>query len=304
MIKSSPLCKFAHANIHVNNIPARTLKNSMDKTQDLKPQPEWRSRLHEIIFEADTPAGKFFDVALIICIVLSVAAVMLDSIKVINVQYGDYLLAAEWMFTIFFTVEYILRLLSIRQPILYARSFFGIVDLLAIVPTYISVIFPGTQFLLVVRVLRVLRIFRVLKLAQHVSEANVLVAALWESRRKITVFLYAVMTIVIICGATMYLIESEEAGFTSIPRGIYWAIVTLTTVGYGDISPQSVLGQAIASLIMIMGYAIIAVPTGIVTAEISNQAKKKRISTQCCPNCSAEGHDFNALFCKYCGFKL
>jgi len=259
-----------------------------------------RSRLHEIIFEADTPAGKLFDVLLILSIVLSVILVMLDSVSSIRQSYGDLLYLGEWTFTILFTIEYILRLYSVGRPLAYATSFFGVVDLLAILPTYLSIIFPGSQYFLVIRLLRVLRIFRVLKLVQYVGEARLLMQAMRASRRKITVFLFVVLTLVIIFGSLMYIIEDSQSGFTSIPQSIYWAIVTLTTVGYGDISPQTGLGQTLAALIMIIGYAIIAVPTGIVTAELT-QGYKKSVSTQSCPQCSAEGHDPDAEYCKYCG---
>ena len=262
-----------------------------------------RSRLHEIIFEADTPAGKLFDVLLILSIVLSVVLVMLDSVSSIRQSYGDLLYLGEWAFTILFTIEYILRLYSVGRPLAYATSFFGVVDLLAILPTYLSIIFPGSQYFLVIRLLRVLRIFRVLKLVQYVGEARLLMQAMRASRRKITVFLFVVLTLVIIFGSLMYIIEDSQSGFTSIPQSIYWAIVTLTTVGYGDISPQTGLGQTLASLIMIIGYGIIAVPTGIVTAELT-QVYKKTISTQACTQCSAEGHDPDAKHCKYCGSML
>lgn len=262
-----------------------------------------RSRLHEIIFEADTPAGKLFDVLLILSIVISVVLVMLDSVSDIQKTYGDLLYIGEWVFTVLFTIEYLLRLYSVGRPLSYAISFFGIVDLLAILPTYLSLIFPGAQFFLVIRILRVLRVFRVLKLVQYVSEARVLMQAMRASRRKITVFLFVVMTLVVIFGSLMYVIEDPKSGFTSIPQSIYWAIVTLTTVGYGDISPQTGLGQTLAALIMIIGYGIIAVPTGIVTVELT-QSYKKSISTQSCRQCSSEGHDPDAEYCKYCGEAL
>ncbi len=267
------------------------------------PPSPLRARLHEIIFEADTPAGKLFDVLLIVSIILSVIMVMLDSVGSIRASYGRLLYFGEWFFTILFTIEYLLRLYSVGRPAAYATSFFGIIDLLAVLPTYLSIFFPGTQYFLIIRILRVLRIFRVLKLVQYLGEARMLSQALRASRRKITVFLFGVLTVVVIFGALMYLIEDPDSGFTSIPQSIYWTIVTLTTVGYGDISPQTALGQTIASLIMIIGYGIIAVPTGIVTAELS-QFYKKSISTQACPECSAEGHDRDAKFCKYCGTRL
>ena len=262
-----------------------------------------RQRLHEIIFEADTAAGKLFDVCLILCIVISVILVMLDSVSSIRASWGKALYISEWFFTILFTIEYFLRLFSVGRPIKYATSFFGVIDLLAILPTYFSVILPGSQYLLVIRILRVLRIFRVFKLVQYLSEANLLIQALRASRRKITVFIFTVLTLVIIFGSLMYLIEDASNGFTSIPRSIYWAIVTLTTVGYGDISPKTGIGQAIAAVIMIIGYAIIAVPTGIVTVELSH-AFKKKFSTTACPQCSLEGHDSDATHCKYCGARL
>jgi len=262
-----------------------------------------RQKLYEVIFEAETPAGKYFDELLIASIVLSVIAVMLDSVAAIRQTYGVLLNAVEWFFTLLFTIEYVLRLSCVRRPVSYATSFFGIVDLLAILPTFLSLLVPGTQFFLVIRLLRVLRIFRVLKLVKYLGEAHLLIQALRASRRKITVFLFAVFTLVVIMGSLMYVVEGEKNGFTSIPRSIYWAIVTLTTVGYGDISPKTGLGQTLAACIMIMGYSIIAVPTGIVTVAIS-QATMKSITTRACPTCSAEGHDSDAGFCKYCGAKL
>lgn len=263
----------------------------------------WRLRMHEIIFEADTPAGKWFDVLLIVAILTSVILVLLDSVSAIQKSYGQILLAGEWLFTVLFTIEYLLRLLSVGRPVAYATSFYGVVDLLAILPTYLSIFVPGAQYLLVIRILRVLRIFRILKLVQYLGEARLLLQALRASMRKIIVFLVAVLTLVTIFGALIYLVEDPQNGFTSIPKSIYWAIVTLTTVGYGDISPQTILGQLISSLIMIIGYGIIAVPTGIVTVELA-QAFKRQISTQACPECSAEGHDKDAKYCKYCGSRL
>jgi voltage-gated potassium channel len=262
-----------------------------------------QERIHEIIFEADTPAGKTFDVVLMVLIILSVVAVMLESTTVVAERYGPWLRAFEWIVTIVFTIEYLLRLYCVRKPARYARSFFGVVDLLAILPTYLSLIIPGAQSLLVIRALRLLRVFRVLKLAQFVGEARELNAALRASARKIIVFLGAVLTIVIIVGSMMYLIEGEASGFTSIPVSIYWAIVTMTTVGYGDIAPQTALGKILASAIMIMGYGIIAVPTGIVSVELAGVVKK-RIITQACPDCGVGGHDHDAVHCKFCGAKL
>jgi voltage-gated potassium channel len=262
-----------------------------------------RRHLHEIIFEADTPAGRLFDFVLIACILCSVLAVMLDSVPEIRADYGKVLYALEWLFTLLFTLEYGLRLYSIGRPLKYAGSFFGLVDLLSIVPTYISLLIPGSQYLLTIRILRILRIFRILKLAQYVGEANHLMQALHNSRRKITVFLFAVFTLVVIFGSLMYLIEGEEAGFVNLFESIYYAVVTLSTVGYGDITPQTPLGKIVSSLLMVMGYGIIAVPTGIVSVELA-QAKKLEVSTQSCPECSAEGHDVDARHCKHCGSRL
>lgn len=264
----------------------------------------WQRRLHTIIFEADTPAGKWFDVALILCILVSVLVVMLDSVAAINAEYGQILYTLEWFFTIIFTIEYVLRLSCIGKPSVYAGSFYGIVDLLAVLPTYISLIVPGSRYLLVIRLLRVLRVFRVLKIVQFVTEASQLQRALIASRRKIFVFLFTVMTVTVVLGSMMYMIEGASNGFTSIPTSIYWAIVTLTTVGYGDISPQTAPGQALAAVIMILGYSIIAVPTGIVSVEMAQVAAKDRMTTQSCPHCLAEGHDPDAKFCKYCGRPL
>ena len=266
-------------------------------------QRRWRLKLHEVIFEADTPAGKWFDVLLILSILVSVVLVMLDSVSAIRIQHGRLLYIGEWFFTILFTIEYLLRLMSVGRPLAYATSFFGVVDLLAILPTYLSIFIPGAQYLLVIRILRVLRIFRILKLVQYLGEVLLLTQALRASRRKITVFLFVVLTLVTIFGSLIYLIEDPKDGFTSIPKSIYWSIVTLTTVGYGDISPKTNLGQLLSALIMIIGYGIIAVPTGIVTVELA-QAFKQKISTQACPECSAEGHDIDAKFCKYCGSRL
>ncbi|HQV34612.1 MAG TPA: ion transporter, partial [Calditrichia bacterium] len=235
---------------------------------------------------------------------LSVLVIMLESIASIRVNHLKALRYAEWFFTILFTIEYLFRLISVQSPIYYARSFFGLVDLFSIIPTYLSLFFPGTHYLLVIRTLRILRVFRVLKLVKYLSEAQTLGRAIRASTHKIFVFLYTVVIMVIIVGSLMYLVEGEKSGFTSIPRSIYWAIVTLTTVGYGDIAPATVLGQALASVVMILGYGIIAVPTGIVTTELVRDERNKQITTQSCPNCSAEGHDYDALFCKYCGTRL
>ena len=270
-----------------------------------KPQVgPWRQRVYEIIFEADTPFGKFFDVALLTAIVLSVVAVCLDTVESIQANYHTALLVAEWVFTVLFTIEYVLRLATVRRPLRYAVSFYGLVDLLSILPTYLSLFVPGTQHLLVIRILRLLRVFRVLKLGRYVSESEVLITAIRNSRRKITVFLFAVMTLVVVIGAAMFLLEGPEHGFTSIPRSMYWAIVTLTTVGYGDITPQTVLGQMLSSALMIIGYGIIAIPTGIVTAELTSVGRSPKVTTRTCPSCMAEGHQPDARFCLYCGGPL
>jgi voltage-gated potassium channel len=247
--------------------------------------------------------GKRFDVALLVLILISVLAVSLESVRDLREQYGPWLRWAEWLITGLFTIEYIARLLVVRRPLRYMVSFYGLVDLCAILPTYLSILLPGSQSLLVIRALRLLRVFRILKLTHFVGEARLLGAAMRASARKIVVFLAVVGTTVLVAGASMYLIEGEERGFTSIPVSVYWAVVTMSTVGYGDIVPQTVLGRCVASVLMILGYAIIAVPTGIVTVELS-AAARAATNTQACPACGAEGHDNDARFCKRCGAKL
>jgi voltage-gated potassium channel len=263
-----------------------------------------RERIRVIIFEAETPAGRAFDVALLFAILGSILVVSLESVAAIRERAGTLLYLAEWFFTISFTIEYILRLYCIDGRLRYARSFFGLVDLLAILPTYLSFLIPGAQGLTVIRVLRLLRVFRVLKLARFLGEASILTAALHASRHKIAVFLGTVSCIVVIMGSAMYLIEGAEAGFTSIPRGMYWAVVTMTTVGYGNIAPQSVLGQLLAAVLMIMGYAIIAVPTGIVSAELVQAGRISTPTTRVCVECTDEGHEWDAQYCKQCGSEL
>ncbi len=272
--------------------------------QAKRPFAPWRIRLHEVIFEADTPAGKTFDVLLLILILVSIAATALESVKSIAAQWGPLLRGVEWFVTLLFTAEYLFRLLSVRKPLRYATSFFGIVDLLAVIPTYLSLLITGSQSLIVIRGLRLLRVFRVLKLAEFVGEAQLLLRAMRASSRKIIVFLAAVSTLVMIVGAIMYLVEGEANGFTSLPRSVYWAIVTMTTVGYGDISPQTVVGQAIASVVMIIGYGIIAVPTGIVTAELAGAVRQARVTVHACTSCGSTGHAHDASFCKDCGAQL
>ncbi len=261
-----------------------------------------KSKLYEIIFESDTPAGKAFDLILILSILMSTAVVMLDSVQYYHQQYSKELYALEWYFTILFTIEYFLRIYCIKKPLSYIRSFYGIIDLLAILPTYLSIFLPASRYLSVIRIMRVLRIFRIMKLILYISEANLLMKAIFASRRKITVFLFWLMALVIIFGSVMYLIEGEANGFTSIPRSIYWAIVTVTTVGYGDISPQTEWGQALASLAMIVGYATIAVPTGIITAEFT--AMTHKLKHDVCAGCGNEDHEEDARFCKICGTEL
>ena len=265
--------------------------------------PNLRDRIRIVIFEADTPAGKAFDVALIVTIISSVLAVMLDSVAWVHSRYGHILYYVEWAFTVVFTIEYVVRLWCIRHAWLYARSFYGIIDLLGILPTYLSLFLADSQYMLVIRILRVLRVFRVLRMVRYVGEAEMLMQALVASRRKITVFITTVITLVVVFGSMMYLIEGEDHGFTSIPKSVYWAVITLTTVGYGDLAPQTPLGQALATVIMIFGYGIIAIPTGIVTLELS-EASRRRANTRVCSDCSAEGHSAEATYCWRCGAHL
>lgn len=262
-----------------------------------------RQRIRDIIFRHDAPLERAFDVVLIIAIILSVIVVTLDSVAGIRARHGDALYVAEWFFTILFTVEYLLRLWTAEHARKYARSFYGIVDLLAVLPTYLGVFFPGGRFLIAFRILRVLRVFRILKLVQYVQEASVLASALRASRYKITVFLSAVLTIVVVVGSTMYLIEGPQSGFSNIPQGIYWAIVTLTTVGYGDIAPQTPVGKGLAAALMVIGYGVIAVPTGIVTLELE-RASRGSAPQRHCTQCGETAHDRDATFCKRCGSRL
>lgn len=262
-----------------------------------------RAKLNEIIFGTDTPAGKRFDLFLIYAILISVMAVALDSVTELNEAYGDLFFAAEWVFTIIFTLEYLTRIWIHPKPLSYIRSFYGIVDLLSILPTYIAYLLPQANFMMVIRILRVLRIFRILKLMRYLSEANILIRSLKASRRKILIFFCFVITLTTIFGSLMFIIEGPENGFTSIPKSVYWAIVTITTVGYGDISPHTVLGQTIASIVMIIGYSVIAVPTGIITAELATEMQRQK-GIFSCQNCNKAGHDTDAQHCKFCGTKL
>jgi voltage-gated potassium channel len=265
--------------------------------------PAWRERMHEIIFEADTPMGKTFDVVLLILISISVIVVMLESIEPLQARYSDLFFVLEWGFTIVFTIEYFLRLYAVYRPMKYATSFFGVIDLLAILPSYLSLFIAGTHYLLVIRALRLMRIFRIFKLGHFLSGSKQILSAMRASIPKITVFLVFVLLLVIVIGAVMYLIEGgNNGGFSNIPRSIYWAIVTLTTVGYGDITPMTGIGQFLSAAVMLLGYAIIAVPTGIVTGELSTASRSS--NTESCRYCGAEGHDDDAVFCKYCGEKL
>ncbi len=271
----------------------------------------WKNKVHEIIYEADTPLGKWFDIILIILIFVSVIIIMLESVESIDAVHHDLLFTLEWIITIFFTLEYIARIISIKKPLKYALSFYGIIDLLSTIPLYISYIFAGSQVLLAIRAFRLLRVFRILKLVQFLGEASQLKNALKASRAKITVFLFAVLIISVILGTLMYIIEGDEAGFTSIPTSIYWTIVTLTTVGYGDIAPITPQGQLIATIVMLVGYGVIAVPTGIVTVEFGKQKGNSQtsdqggsyvhVNTQACPSCSSEGHRDDATHCYNCG---
>lgn len=265
-----------------------------------------RNRVHEVIFEADTPTGKYFDIALLILIAISIVVVMLESARDWQEQYGDFFFYTEWFLTIVFTIEYVLRLWVTIRPLKYALSFYGIVDILAILPSYLSLLIPNYQYFLVIRILRMMRIFRVFKLGQYLSEGDQLRRSLIASRDKILVFLFAVTLLVIVIGSVMYLIEGGvNDGFSSIPRAVYWAIVTITTVGYGDITPQTRIGQFLSAVVMILGYAIIAVPTGIVTSEMMHDHRKpKKVSTQACRFCSQQGHAVDAVYCKYCGGRL
>jgi len=268
----------------------------------VKNKPTLKHRLHEIIYEADTKGGKLFDVILLIAILASILFVMLESVQSIDEKYGPFLDVAEWVITILFSLEYVLRIVTVKKPWKYIFSFYGIIDLLSTIPKYVSLILIDSHNLAVLRALRLLRIFRILKIARYIGASNRLLLALRSSRAKIAVFLLFVLILCIILGTIMYMIEGAENGFTSIPRSVYWAIVTLTTVGYGDIAPVTALGQLIASAIMILGYAIIAIPTGIVGSEMMNA--NIHTNTQSCPNCMRDSHQDGAIFCYHCGDKL
>ncbi|MEA2042344.1 MAG: ion transporter [Bacteroidota bacterium] len=265
----------------------------------------FKEKAYEIVFEADTVTGKLFDIILLATISLSVLLVILESVPSIQKVAGSYFLIAEWIITIVFSLEYILRIYIVKKKNKYIFSFYGLIDLLSVLPLYLNILFPFAHGLSVIRSLRLLRIFRILKLSRYVSESQTIIKALIAAKHKIGVFFFSIIMIVIILGTVMYIIETEESGFETIPQSIYWAIVTLTTVGYGDIAPITPLGQAVSSVIMILGYAIIAVPTGIVTSEFNKfNNDDNKITTQVCPNCLKEGHEPEAVFCKYCGAKL
>ncbi|MGL1902102.1 MAG: ion transporter [Fibrobacterales bacterium] len=256
-----------------------------------------RNKLHEIIYEADTPAGKIFDEILLWSIIVSVLAVVLESVESVSTNYYELLKAVEWFFTILFSIEYILRLVAVRNPFSYVFSFYGIVDFLAIVPTYLSFIIAGPQYFMAIRILRLLRVYRIFKLVRYTNEARNLMAALRNARRKMTVFVSAVCLVVIVIGSIMYVVEQDTPGFESIPSSIYWAVVTMTTVGYGDVVPYTLLGKFFTSLMMIVGYGMIAVPTGIMSVELSRVVT----NTQACPRCGVEDHSDDAKFCRKCG---
>lgn len=277
-------------------------------TKDLEPAPGVKKKIYDVIFGYESKAGKLFDIVLICMILISVSAVLLDSVSSIHIRFGNQLLRLEWFFTIVFTIEYAMRLFSTPNRRAYMLSFYGLIDLFSILPTYIAFLFPAAAYMVVIRILRVLRIFRILKLLRYMGEANLLFSALLNARRKIFIFLFSVMTLVVIFGAIMFVLEGPEHGFDNIPKSIYWAIVTITTVGYGDISPQTPLGQMVASLVMICGYAIIAVPTGIIGAELMQEVQRRGRGTPSvereCASCKAIHHDRDANYCKYCGNRM
>ena len=262
-----------------------------------------KDKIFEVIFEADTASGKFFDIALIVCILLSVITVFLESVDILKTEYGMIFRWIEWTFTLLFTLEYALRIFCVSERGRYIFSFYGLVDLLAILPTFLGLFLTDVHYLIVIRILRILRVFRIFKLTKYTSQAKVLGDALRRSREKVIVFFFSIFTLAIIFGAILYIVEGSENGFTSIPKSVYWAIVTITTVGYGDISPQTPLGQAIASFVMITGYSIIAIPTGIFVAELSQAIKKDNLGRSC-PRCQKSGHEILANYCDDCGSKL
>jgi voltage-gated potassium channel len=276
----------------------------MNELTDISELAPWQKKLNQITFGSETKAGRLFDIILLIVILLSIVGVMLESVPSFGTLYGIELNLFEWVVTIIFTAEYILRLLCVKKPLKYVFSFYGLIDLLSLLPTYVGIFYTGTSSLRVLRCVRLLRVFRILKLSQFVEDSNNLRQALRNSRNKIIVFLFSILLLVIILGTIMYLIEGGDSGFDSIPRSIYWAIVTLTTVGYGDIRPGTAFGQFIASIVMILGYAIIAVPTGIVTNELIKENGSKKLSNHACSSCGKDGHTGDAAYCQHCGSKL
>jgi voltage-gated potassium channel len=279
-------------------------QGKIDVWQVGRPEAGWRLRIYTIIFEADTRAGRAFDLALIAMILASVGVVVLDSMASVHAKHGQILRALEWFFTMSFTIEYIARLVCVRHPMRYARSFFGIIDLLAILPTYLAILVPGLHAMVDVRILRLLRILRLFKLTEYVAEFGTLYRAVAAARRKILVFLGFVLMLVLVMGTLMYVVEGPEHGYTSIPVGVYWAITTLTTVGFGDIAPQTDVGRLIASMMMLIGWGTLAVPTGIVGAEYAAQRVRREVTTRTCHECLSEGHAPSARFCRDCGAKL
>lgn len=279
-------------------------RHLLDDGENQAGDAPWQQHLFVVIFKHETLAGKLFDIGLILAILFSVLVLALSTVGEYQDLLGQAFYYMEWGFTLLFTTEYVLRLACVKRRANYAGSFYGIVDLLAFLPTYLQLVMQGAGYLLVIRIIRILRIFRVLKLTRYVGEADALVEALKGSRRKIVVFVYTVFTLVVIFGSVMYLVEGEQNGFTSIPTSIYWSIVTLTTVGYGDIAPQTPLGQVIASMVMVMGYGIIAVPTGIFAAELGQVMVRRRRNDKRCPRCDLMGHDDDAVYCRSCGERL
>jgi voltage-gated potassium channel len=282
----------------------RDLEAESDAIQLGRPAGGWRLQLYQVVFESDTRAGRIFDVVLIVVILLSVAAVMVDSVESVATRHGVLLNRFEWMFTILFTIEYVARLSCIDRPVRYATSFFGIVDLVAVLPTYLAVLFPEAQVLIDVRILRLLRCFRIFKLTAYLREYRLLGRAMANSMRKILVFLSVVVMVVLIVGTLMYVIEGPAHGFTSIPKAIYWALSTITTVGYGDIVPRTELGRTLAAIVMLIGWGILAVPTGIVTAEMTAQRFMREPADVRCSACGSAGHEPDAIYCRVCGARL
>ena len=266
-------------------------------------QSKFKHQIYTVIFGTDTPAGKYFDVALLYCILISVFAVMLDTVKPVNQQFGEVLWMVEWFFTLLFSVEYLLRIYSSPNRVKYLFSFFGIIDLISIVPTYLALVVSGANYLLVVRLLRILRVFRIFKMVRYLADADMLLRSIWQSRRRISIFFLGVLVISVIFGCLMYVVEGSDNGFTSIPQSVYWTIVTITTVGYGDITPHTVLGKMIASMAMLVGYSIIAIPTGIITAELAGEIQRNRRKITC-ENCQRTGHEQDAAYCKWCGASM